>query len=627
MLILRRAFTDPEIVDALLLHYIGVAWQVKLKSSLRRIFDSKAWTRPQPVSGKDRDRWTEQLRGDNGSNSINTFRYNSRRTSFFMSQFHDAASKPSSYDDLVDAPENSENASSPAQIKRQLLHIITTESYLNQAVSGSHATLRSDLEWFGPSLPHRSILTVLEFLGMSKTWLGFYDAFLAAPIRFPGDKDARVRRRGTPISYSLSVVCGEAVLFIMDYAVNQRANGLHLYRMHDDLWLWDKNPGAVADGWEEMNKFASLVGLKFNQGKTGSAYVGPQSPDVARLPKGNVRWGFLHFDAQKARFVIDQKDVDGHIKELRRQLASTKSVFGWVNAYNKYMTFFLRNFGGLPANCIGQDHILDMIDTLGKIQKELFIEDGKQTVEGGAVGYLRKTIEERFDTKDLPEGYFYFPIATGGLELRNTLLELISLTRRDRPLSVSPDDSSATKKEGKLTPSPAANDDDEEPENFDVNENDDTLFEEDKAIGESKFPKRITNDEAVYKSLKEVWEQDKDNRRTRKGSFRFDSEPPFLSFEEFISLRESWLTRWGTSYLDMLETPSQTHIHLVPKVQELMEHGSMDWDNMDWYQKWVVSMYGEEVVKRFGHLEAVDPNLIPIGMLQLFKSSRMKLDQ
>ncbi|KAF9526214.1 hypothetical protein CPB83DRAFT_496516 [Crepidotus variabilis] len=183
-----RAFTDPEIVDALFLHYIGVHWQVKLKSSLRRIFDSKAWTRPLPPSGRARQRWREQLRGDSGEQSIHTQRNTSRRDLFFMSQLQETTSHPVAYDDLVDAPESGDdNPMSPVQIKRQLLHIITTESYLNQAIKGSHTTLRSDLEWFGPSLPHKPILTVLEFMGMSKTWLNFYNAFLATPIYFPDE--------------------------------------------------------------------------------------------------------------------------------------------------------------------------------------------------------------------------------------------------------------------------------------------------------------------------------------------------------------------------------------------------------------------------------------------------------
>lgn len=80
----------------------------------------------------------------------------------------------------------------------------------------------------------------------------------------------------------------------------------------------------------------------------------------------------------------------------------------------------------------------------------------------------------------------------------------------------------------------------------------------------------------------------------------------------------------------MLETPPQYNAVLTPKVREIMSNnlGGKVWDDMDWYEKWIISTYGEEVVKKFGGLEAVDPNLIPVGavaMVELFKTSRMKL--
>ena len=111
----------------------------------------------------------------------------------------------------------------------------------------------------------------------------------------------------------------------------------------------------------------TYVGLKFNENKTGSAYVG-SSELPKRLPAGDIRWGFLKFDQKVARFMIDQKDVDFHIAELRRELAATKSVFGWVNVYNKYITFFQRNFGGRPAACFGEAHNADVIQTLRSIR-------------------------------------------------------------------------------------------------------------------------------------------------------------------------------------------------------------------------------------------------------------------
>jgi hypothetical protein len=74
------------------------------------------------------------------------------------------------------------------------------------------------------------------------------------------------------------------------------------------------------------------------QKKTGSVCIGSElNPG---LPKGAVGWGFLVFDSVKGRFVVDQAAVDIHIAELRRQLASAKSVFGYVNALNKVLISF-----------------------------------------------------------------------------------------------------------------------------------------------------------------------------------------------------------------------------------------------------------------------------------------------
>jgi hypothetical protein len=54
-----------------------------------------------------------------------------------------------------------------------------------------------------------------------------------------------------------------------------------------------------------------LVGLKFNDTKTGSACVaGTVHPE---LLAGDIRWGFLKFNSNKMRFFIDQDNVNTHI--------------------------------------------------------------------------------------------------------------------------------------------------------------------------------------------------------------------------------------------------------------------------------------------------------------------------
>ncbi|KAG5643115.1 hypothetical protein DXG03_001541 [Asterophora parasitica] len=561
-----RAFTDPEIIDALLLQHIGISWQVKLKASFMRILRSKAWKKPQrEVLPLEVVKTANQLGSPLG---IVSERRTQRENHFFLGQLSSTASRPSTYDDLVDAPTITD-PNSPAATKQKLLKIMTTEGLLSSQLHGSHAVIRSDLEWFGPSLPHASILTVLKFFGVSQEWCLFFEKFLRTPLRFKQDPNAqpRIRTRGTPISHALSVVFGEAVLFGMDFAVNQGADGLFLYRMHDDLWLWDADAAKCAAGWKEMNIYANLVGLTFNKGKTGSACVGSAEP--TGLPAGDIRWGFLLFDQKAARFAIDQKDVDLHITELRRQLTSTKSVFGWVNAYNKYTAFFLRNFGGRPARCFGNDHVTDVINTLARIQKELFPD-----VEGGAVAHLRAVIEARFGTRDLPQGYFYLPIGNGGLELRNPLIEMFSLR-----------DAFNAKVEVK-----------------------------------DSFDALARGDEARYKALKEDWE-------LRPSSHNGKKRDPFMTLEQYLALRETWLSEWRECYKHLMDEHVLEELSSTPDVLTYLTMGKKKWHDMDWYEQWIVSLYGEEVFKRFGRLEVVDATLIPVGMVQLFRTSKMKLDQ
>lgn len=552
------------------MQHIGIAWQVRLKRDFKAILESKAWKKAyRDISTAETVQLAAQLDVP-AHMGIEEYRHTLREQHFFLSQLTSYAGNPSTYDDLLDAP-SADDENSPAAIKQKLLQIMATECLLNKTVKGTHAVIRSDLEWFGPSLPHASILAMLKFFGVPSQWCEFFEKFLQAPVRFKQDPvgEVRMRKRGTPISYALSVVCGEVLLFGMDFAVNQRASGLFLHRMHDDLWLWDAQADKCAAGWREMTLYGNLVGLKFNESKTGSAWVGKGRP--SGLPAGDIRWGFLKFDQDEARFVIDQKDVDLHIVELRRQLEATRSVFGWVNAYNKYMAFFLRNFGGRPAPCFGDAHTTDIIDTLARIQRELF-----PATEGGAVGHLRSVIEQRFGVHDLPQGYFYLPIGSGGLELRNPMIEMFAVPR---------------------------------------------TTSEEKAV--AQFSDQMKQDEETYKTLKEKWEQTQHSSRNA-----WSAKPgPFMTMEKYVSLRETWLMDWQSCYQKMLTVASPVNVRMTSAVQTFLAAGDDRAHVIDWYQRWVVSLYGEEVVNRFGGLEVVDPTLIPVGMVQLFKTSRMKLDE
>jgi hypothetical protein len=564
-----RMFTDPEIPDALFLQYIGVSWQVKFKQAFLTIFRSNAWKQSIPHLTKEQlNRRRTNLNESDTVDSVEQHRKDIRENEFFLRQLPSDTNTFTSYND---SPNHDQKAPALGSNER-LLHLMAMDCELNKVLGGAHTILQSDLEWFGPSLPHSTIFTFLEFFGISKPWISFFETFLRAPLFFKDDpkKEIRIRERGTPISYALSGFCGELILFGMDFAVNQRANGLFLYRNHDDLWLWDRDPVRCAAAWKEMNVYAKLVGLKFNESKTGAVCVGGAPEE---LPKGEVKWGFLRFDAAQARFIIDQEEITSHITELSRQLSSTKSVLGWINAYNKYMKFFVRNFGGRPAVCFGLSHVDDAIDTLARIQRGLFSGDDQANT---VVGHLRRLIAERFGIVDLPQGYFYFPMSGGGLEIHDPMIEY-----------------------------------------FAVRDHIEEIHEE------TPLAKTMEEDENNYRILKEKWQTTTYNQQPYPQLIRAE----FMPYEEYIAARETRLAIWHTRYLVYSAVAHPKNLIAAPVVEASLKTAGHDWQELNYYQQWLVSMLGEEVVQKFGGMEIVDPTLIPLVMVQLFKSSRMKWDQ
>lgn len=48
-----------------------------------------------------------------------------------------------------------------------------------------------------------------------------------------------------------------------------------------------------------------------------------------------------------------------------------------------------------------------------------------------------------------------------------------------------------------------------------------------------------------------------------------------------------------------------------------------NWYAMEPYWKWVVQLYGPGMISKFGGLRVVDPGLLPMGMVSLFRSGRV----
>lgn len=571
-----RAFTDPDILDALFLQWVGVMWGMKFKQDARDIFCSAAWKVGMGGDGSvniPSDAVSCATPYDT-NRSVNSERKSHRHSLFLTGHLPDNVLPVANYDDPVDAGKDDlgDSTSATVEVKQQLLNIMSTECQFNLGLYESHTIVRTDMDWFGPSLPHESIITILRFFGVPPEWLEFFRTFLRMPIRFPGETETQTRVRGTPISYALSGFFGEVMLFGLDFAVNQHADGLFLYRIHDDIYFWDPNPSRCVRGWKTMNKYADLVGLSFNISKTGSVCVGGDLRLASELPTGDIRWGFLKFDTEEARFIIDQAQVDEHIKELRRQLSKTKSILGWISVYNKYLAFFVRNFGGRPAECLGRTHIVDMSRTLVRIQGEII--GGDDSGRKGVIEHLENELANRYGVHDLPKGYFYLPLSVGGLAVRDPLIDIIVMGESMTTNAV------------------------------------------------AFIKSALSNEVETYEAAKLQWEINQRQEATAQ------SPPPiFIPFSAYCEIKSDNIHKVYAS-LVTVNKPHSTHVS--PFVNSfLTAKGRSEVLNAgrESYNGWVLDAYGKEVINRFGGLEIVDPRMIPIGLVHLYKTSRIKWDQ
>lgn len=431
--------------------------------------------------------------------------------------------------------------------------------------------VRSDFKWFGPSLPHSTMLAVLKFFNVSDDWIDFFRRVLEAPMKF-ADGPIQVRRRGTPISGPLSVMLGETTLFILDFAFNQLTDGAHLYRLHDDIWFWGQEETCIK-GWEAMTEFTNLMGLEVNRDKTGSALIpgkkdGKVMPVSYKLPRGEVHWGFLKLDCATGRFLIDQESLDKHIEELRCQLASCKSVFDWIHAWNIYGTHFFTNHFGWPGNCYGIAHVDMLLDTFSQIQKKLFASTG-----GSVTSTVKQMLTERFGVKNIPEGYLYFPMSRGGLDLKSPFINLYLMR--------------------------------------------DQLFEPDGYI--EKF---LKSEEEEYDAAKQKYENGGKVSRDRY-MVHLDQKlmgAEFMSLAEFSRYRESLSSKFQATYLNLIKEPDKEDLEPSHPSLELSSD-VLPYDN------WVIQLYGQDIISRFGSLNIVDKGLIPTGVVTMFRESRFKWDE
>jgi hypothetical protein len=153
-------------------------------------------------------------------------------------------------------------AKQPMEAKQSLLHLASTEIIVNTRLHGELSCFRTTFDSWNSLLSHQTIFAVLEFLGVSKKWMTFFQSYLQAPLKFMDDAEPRLRRRGMPGSHALSDTLGETVFFCLDFGINQATGGTDSYRLGDEIWFWNKDYNKCASAWASILKFTEVMGVK-----------------------------------------------------------------------------------------------------------------------------------------------------------------------------------------------------------------------------------------------------------------------------------------------------------------------------------------------------------------------------
>ena len=573
-----RISHDEDLIDALLLRYVGVKWSVQMSERLVAFAKAHTWLSPlNTVSRNDRTR-RDHFLGPTTDHSagVQGQRLKTFEDDFFLAQLlrHEKEVDRGYEDDFEQEDRNRglQTRQSITELKHSLLQLLNVGITVRKRLDDEVTVVQSDFKAFGTSIPHTTISAVLTFFGVSQSWTEFIIKALAVPIVFREDgpeAEVRKRRRSTHMSSPLADFCSELLMFGMDFAVWQCTSGLRLYRLHDDFWLWGSEDACVR-GWSDMADFAKVMGLAFNAEKSGAIRVSrtTRTPLSSSLPRGDVSWGFLKLSSS-GYFVLDNALLDKHITALIAQLASSKSLFAWIRIWNTYgVRYFMSMLGGeRPASCFGAQHIALMQQCFARMHQKVFQD------EANVANYLRKEIKRRFPSfsADVLDSFIFLPVAVGGLDVKNPFVTLTQL-------------------EGRLPANP-----------------------------EVFMHSFIQAERNSYEKSKTLYEQ---GRTVGLAQSRYTPHRPgFFPFKELVRAREQLSHDLLKAYKALLDRPKPVKVVTSDEVEAVLG-GSQGLEGS--YDLCLLELYKDGLVANFGGLNIVETKLLPMGMVAMARKERIK---
>ncbi|KAF2003747.1 hypothetical protein P154DRAFT_486456 [Amniculicola lignicola CBS 123094] len=574
---------DEDIIDMIFLHSLATGWSMKLKECLVELIgDRNIWSRNQ------KSRYNTPPIIISGI-SLSDDRYKDYVREFFLSE-------------LPKLEGSAPHVAPLRATKAELMKHLAQELRTREVLQGSVNAVVTDVNDLAASLPHKTILTILKFIGVPQGWLDVFTRFLQAPLNMGplvrGTSD-RVRNRaaGLPSDHAMTTLLSELVMFFLDLDIHKQTEN-YLYRLGEK--------GYLVGSSEDCNKVKeSLASFNTLMGTEISSKDGLSDEPI----------GFVNFETSPVKFTINDAKVEAFAHKVKKELASSKTILEWISTWNSAVGNYANNRFGPLCNVFGKAHVEAVTAAHNRIH-EIIFDGGNLTVHFKL--FFASLIHPEAaaiiaDPAFAWEPFMYLPTAYGGLGIKNPYVRL-----------------------------GLASDMVEDP----------TAELKQYLENEKEYYKRASdnfaamNAEARERKLTSLFGDDKERQAK---TFKDGEIHSFMTFEEMIKFRESCnypmlpyppypqpipafmpvpnITVPCSELLVEVFDPIDASDRVQDSVRGLAgRNGMKTWWRTSNEQQWVLQMYEEECFEAFGGLEIWHGESVPLETLRTMRGEEEEDD-
>lgn len=294
--------------------------------------------------------------------------------------------------------------------------------------------IQTDLKNYFLTLPHQTLLVVLEEVGISQKWLNFFKTYLEVPYSYKDEIYSA--KRGISLSHLLSSMLADTLLLLLDKAFWTQ-KGIATFRYMDDMYIFCDSEKDAQNAWQTLTDFYKMTGLELNKEKIGIVRIGESKEKDSFIEKINKElqteitlpnWMFLSLH-QDGNWKINQSAVSNFAQILSEKLENTGSIFEFCNVYNTHISFLLKSFGiGYP---LGNQHLEEISKAVVLFEKQLF-KDNTTVLQALQNRLVEKIPTMKQAIEKLPEAWYYWSLTAGGFALQNPFCHIVSIAQRQK---------------------------------------------------------------------------------------------------------------------------------------------------------------------------------------------------